>query len=466
MILKSKATVWFLAYDNNIDALIPEVWANESLAILEENMVAAQLVHRDFSDEIARYGDVVHTNRPGEFAAKRKTNADNVTIQDVTSTDVQVPLNQHVHVSFMIKDGEESKAMKDLIEMYMAPAMLAQARFIDQIILMQYPQFLANNAGALGGLTASNARDYILDVRNVMNRNKAYLDGRNFMLTPNAETTLLKLDLFTQAQQVGDNGTALQNATLGRKLGFNFFMTQNMASVAAGNTAKTGAVNLSGGYAKGSTVLVVDGFTGAVATGEWLTIAGDDTPYRIAAHTETATDTTGITLHTGLRKAVANDAVIKVYTGGAVNLVAGYAAGYAKEIVVDGFTVAPQVGQTVSFGASATSAVYGIIGVTGTTGITLDRPLDAALVNDAPVNIGPPGEYNLVIHRNAIALVVRPLALPKPQVGAMAAVVNYNGLSMRAVITYNGSAQGHLVTLDMLCGIAILDTNLGAVLLG
>jgi len=27
-------------YANNIDAFIPELWANESIAILEENMVA------------------------------------------------------------------------------------------------------------------------------------------------------------------------------------------------------------------------------------------------------------------------------------------------------------------------------------------------------------------------------------------------------------------------------------------
>ncbi len=33
-------------YANDIDALIPELWAQESLAILEESMVAANLVHR------------------------------------------------------------------------------------------------------------------------------------------------------------------------------------------------------------------------------------------------------------------------------------------------------------------------------------------------------------------------------------------------------------------------------------
>lgn len=33
-------------YDNSISAFIPQFWANESLAILEENMVMGNLVHR------------------------------------------------------------------------------------------------------------------------------------------------------------------------------------------------------------------------------------------------------------------------------------------------------------------------------------------------------------------------------------------------------------------------------------
>ena len=60
-------------YDNNLDAFIPELWAQEGLAILEENMVMANLVHRDFENEIAKFGDVVNTRRPGEFKIRRKT---------------------------------------------------------------------------------------------------------------------------------------------------------------------------------------------------------------------------------------------------------------------------------------------------------------------------------------------------------------------------------------------------------
>lgn len=460
------ADPFFAVYSNNVDALIPELWANESLAILEENMIAANLVHRDFEPVFAKFGDIVHTRRPGEFESLRKTVTDDVTVQDVTSTDVQVPLDQHVHVSFLIRDGEETLAFKDLVETYLSPAMLAQARFVDRVVLGQYAQFLSNGYGSLGGLSSANVKDRILGTRNLMNINKAYVESRNLIWCPTSETVALSLGEFTQAQDVGDQGFALREASLGRKFGFNNYMCQNMADVATGNTTSAGAINNSSGYSKGNTAsMTVDGITGAIATGTWFKVVGEDAPNQVTAHTETLGNTTAITPRYPLKAAVLNDAVITFYTPGAVNLVAGYAAGWGKPITIDGFTVAPKVGQIVSFGTSGTAAIYTVI-KGSTTSITLDRPLEAALANDDPVNIGPAGSYNWAFHRNALTLVIRPLQPPKAGTGALSTTVNMNNLSMRATITYDGTKQGHLVTLDMLVGVKVLDTNLGAVLLG
>lgn len=457
---KTRKRIALTRYANDVDAFIPELWANESLAILEENMVVSGLVHRDFENVIAQYGDVVNTRKPADFKAKRKDLSDNVTVQDAVATNVQVPLNQHVHTSFLIRDGEESKSFKSLIDEYMRPAMIAQARFIDQIVLGQHPQFWANFAGGLGLLSETTAKGFILDTREVLNKNKAPMSGRNLILTPDSETEVLKLDLFISAERVGDEGSALREASIGRKLGFDFFMAQNASSVAPGNSVATAAVNNGAGYPIGATAIVVDTVVGTFTAGEYVTIAGDDTPQRLAA----AAALLLTLVAPGLRRAVADNAVIVGYTFGEVNLAAGYAAGWSKEIVVDGFTVAPRVGQSVSFGTNTN--IYTIIDVTGLVGITLDRPLILAIVDNENVNLAPAGNYNFGFLRNALGLVVRPLAMPKAGTGALASVINHNNLSMRAVITYDGNKQGHLVTLDMLCGIAVLDVKLGAVMFG
>lgn len=286
------------------------------------------------------------------------------------------------------------------------------------------------------------------------------------ILTPNSEGTLLNLDLFTAANQVGDEGTALREASLGRKLGFNMFMCQNMASVHGAYTTVGGAINLTAGYAAGyAGAMVVDTFSGAVGVGQFVTINGYT--YQIKAHSETLGATTSLTLTSPLLAAVANNDVITAYQSAYLtNLVAGYAAGWQKAIAVDVGSDVIQVGQVVSFGVTIGAPVYTIIQTNGATSILLDRPLDVAVADDTAVNVGPVGDFNFAFHRNAIAIVVRPLALPKAGTGALSSVVNYNDLSMRATITYDGNKQGHLVTLDMLFGIAVLDENLGAVMLG
>jgi hypothetical protein len=455
-----------LMYANSLSAYNPAFWANESLAILMENMVIGNLVHRDFSPIVADFGDTVNTRKPGTFTAKRKDVTDDVTVQDSTATNVAVVLNQHVHTSFLIRDVEASKSMKNLIAEFLVPAMQAQARFVDQCLLGQVWQFAkaGNVVGGLGTLSESNVKQRMLALREKLNVNKAPTGNRNLIWTPSGETTALNVDLFLNAASTGDSGQALREASLGRKLSFNNYMCQNASQVSTGNTTKAGAVNNTAGYPIGTTTITVDGFTGAVTTGGWVTFAGDDTPQRITAHTETTGNTTQIVISPGLYVGIADNAVVTAYTPGAVNNASGYAAGWVKEITVDGFTVAPKVGQLVTFGTA--TDVYSIIQVNGTTGITLDRPLDAAIVDDAVVGIGPPGQANFSFLRNAMGMVIRPLALPPAPTGVNGSVINANNLSMRAVLTYDGNAQGTLVTLDMLWGVKVFDTALGAVLFG
>ena len=64
-----------------------------------------------------------------------------------------------------------------------------------------------------------------------------------------------------------------------------------------------------------------------------------------------------------------------------------------------------------------------------------------------------------------MALVSRPLSAA-PAGLALSSVASANGIGVRVTITYNGSQQGVLVTVDLLCGLEVLDTALGAVLIG
>lgn len=457
-------TLAYTMYENNNDALNPEVWANEALMVLESNLVMANLVHRDFEDEIANFGDTVNAHRPGTFKMKRKASGQDVTVQDATVEGIPVQLNQLGHVTFGIEDTERSTAMKDLFALHLVPAMQAMAVGIDSVLLAQKYAFLNNIVGKIG---TALTKQSLIDVQVKANGLKWPTTGRYGILTVNQDGDTKGITELTNAEKIGDDGTAMREGSIGRAFGTNWLMSQNNQAIAAGNTTVVGAVDNGSGYAKGATVLTVDGFTGALITGSWLTIAGDMTPLRIASHVETAGDTTQITLVSGLKSAVVNDAVITVYTPGAINNALGYAVNkkVMDGIVVDGFSVAPQSGQLVTFGTDAQSFAAFDDGTLSITKLNIDKPIKSALTNDEVVGIGPAGEFGLVFRKDAIAFVSRPLAEPPANSGVQSAVVNYNGLSVRVTMGYQMLAQKTLVTVDLLYGVDVIDANQGLLLL-
>ena len=477
-----KSVSW-ICYDNDFDiddrAWVPEIWAAETLMILESNLVIGALVHTDFEDEVKEFGDTVNTRKPGTFTAKRKGVNDDVTVQNATAEKVAIVLDQYFHTSFLVRDGQESLSFKDLVAEYLKPAAMSLAEAIDKVLMGQAFQFMANGVGNLGRYSESspgatgNVKGEILNTRQKMNENKAPVSGRNLILAPDSETEALKLDLFVSADKLGDDGTAMREASLGRKLGFDFFMAQNVSSIGpVGSGDYTyNADELASDAPAGALTCTTDG--SVIDAGQYFTLENDEQPLRC-----TVVSGAAVTFNRPLRVAVpAATSNLIEYIQGAVDLtghagVTTYPIGYAKQIRVDGVGD-PHVGQLVSFSSGATlrTGEYSIIDVEVVTAnttwlITLDRPLEAALLDGDIVNYGPIGDYNFAFTRNALALITRPLAKPKSGTGALSGIANYNNLSIRVVITYDGDKQGHLVTLDVLAGVKVLDVDQGAVMYG
>jgi hypothetical protein len=464
-------------YDNDNTAFVPELWAAEGLAILQENMVIANLVHRDFENEIRQFGDVVNTRRPGTFQIRRKQDGTTLQNQDASATNVQVPLDQWFYTSFTIKDGEASKSFQDLVDIYLRPGMMTIARSVDRAVLGRVHGFLGSptqRVGRLGNLAADNSKDFVLEAREQLNVNKAPLEGRNLVLAPISETALLKNELFIAAQQRGDFGTALESATLGRILGFDTYMDQNVNAVQQTSCdVSLGTVtNALAAAGRGAQAVTVDTAHNP-AVGEFLVVAGNDQPTYVTA---VATDHSTATLNEANKYATQAGAQYACYKACAV--AGSYATGWVASVQLSGYTNPPSIGQLVAFGTGSNRRNYTVIEsyvsdasgnpnpVGGYQAVYLDRPLELALGNTDPCYPGPAGALNMAFHRNAIALVTRPLAIPNNAMGVLAHVGVYNDIAMRVSMQYSITGGGTVVNLDILAGVAILDTNLCCVLQG
>lgn len=461
-------------YANDFSVLNPVIWANEAILQLQPNMVLGNLINRDFSNQVARFGDIVHALVPGTFQMNRKgATCDNIVIQDGSASSLQVALNQWPTVSFDVCDGEEDRSALDLVDTMLVPAVIALAQGIDRILAAQVHQFDSQGSGHLGLMTSSNVRDYILDARETMTRNNVPLLGRSMIIGPNTDTEALSLDSLVTAEKVGDGGTTLQTAILGERYGFQFVTAQSAPEVHGGQTTINTTLAAAAGI--GATTVTVASATGIVA-GQWLTIAGDDKPNQVSGVASAV-----LTLRYALTRSVASGAAVVIVAPGTVNLSGGYVGtqlsprviGWVKPITVAGFAnSAPQIGQSVSFGTDTN--IYSIIGLNiinasnGDFQITLDQPLVNAIANSAAVNLGPAGKYNFALLPNAFTLVNRPLPAPRTGTGASAKTVSdpINKISLRVTIGYDLYKQAHIVTIDTLMGVGVLNKALGATMFG
>ena len=452
---------------NDFSPFVPEWWANETLAILEENMVALGLVHRDFEPMFQMYGDVVNTRRPSEFVAIRKVKTDNITVQDATATNVQVTLDQHIHVSFQVNDLDQRSSMVDLISTYVKPAGLALARSADRVILGQYPRFLPNTVGSLQG--GSGGSGYMLQklasLKTKLDTQKAYEDGRNLIFSPTTESYFLGDPSSYNVNKAG-NAAERTKGEIGEIMGLRTFSAQNMADVLLNPTGVTKTVQASGASLVGATSIATDGWAAAtdIIVGDWVLINGFPTRVTAVSGTWASTATVmTLTVADGIANGVADNANIVAYKKVLINNASGYAAGWNKAIEFDGTGTGyePQVGQAVQIG----SAVYTLIAKPTATSMLLDRSLEALVADNAAIQPLPHGNYNFAFHRNAVTVAVRPLPPVPAGTGARSATINYNDLTVRATMGYDMLGQNMIVTLDFLMGVQVLDTNLGALLL-
>lgn len=437
---------------NNLTAWNPQLWAREGIEILKEKLIWANLVHRDFEPLVAKYGDTVNTRIPSEFLAEPYARGDTITLQDANATNVQVKLDQIADVSFTIYDTERTFSFADLITEYIDPLITALARVVDRKVAGQAPAFLNNTVGGMGMASSSTIRQYLVDADEKLNNLKVDENGRQFVFGSALKAKMLMENLFVKVNEAGDN-TALRRAWMGDLFGLNNYMSLSTPNC-IGATLATGTTT-SANIAAGATALAL---TAGRAIGQYFTIAGDMTPLRADG-----TGTTPGLIGRTPREATTSGAVVTTYAQGDVNhpTAGTYAIGWYKRIGVDG-TGVPKVGQLVSFGAG--TAEYVIVSIKGSD-IELDRPLEAAVADNAKINYGPVGSMNLAFKREAIALVNRPLDVPR--VGnAVVAVANAEDLSLRISMDWQQSTKSLVVSGDVLFGLKVLNGNNGCVVLG
>lgn len=233
---------------SNNEFLTVQDIARDSLLRLQNNLVMAALVHRDHSQEFASRGDTVQVKKPATFDAKDFSDTGPVSEQNIEEDKVLVKLDKIADVSVEVTSNQLTQNIQDFGEQVSEGAMQAIAQKIDKSLCELY-KFVPYHSGVENQIPDS--LEDIAQARRVLNENKAPFTQRRLVVDPETDAELLVLDALVHAEKSGTTD-ALREANIGRVMGFDTYMDQNIYAHDAGTLeAETNfSINATAGESK------------------------------------------------------------------------------------------------------------------------------------------------------------------------------------------------------------------------
>ena len=307
---------------NSLAVVAPKLLAQGLLA-LRENAVMPRLVNRDYESEAATKGATVTIPIPSAIA-DRAVAPDVVPPASVDSAPTQalIPLDQWREAPFHLTDKEVLESIDGIIPMQASEAVKSLVNFANAFIMSKY-KGIYGVFGAAGTTPFADNTSEATGSRKVLNNQLAPLDNRRFVIDPDAEANALDLRAF-QDMSFSGSAEAIVEGKINRKLGFDWFMDQQVPTHIAG--LATGTPLTDGTFVVGVTSIVTDGWTnditGILLEGDIITFAGDSQTYVVTADVDSGA-TTGpatIPIAPGLQLALADGVAITVTADHVVNL--------------------------------------------------------------------------------------------------------------------------------------------------
>jgi len=198
----------FTGASGDLDVMIPEVWYGKVNDFFRAELKAA-MFFEDWSDGVTEGGDVIHVPNITEMSANDKAVGSEVTLNSTTETKVDLTIDKHKEVSFVIEDAVASKVKKSYKaqRVYMENAGYTAAATLEDAILGLFSGFSNTVGDSSTDLNDSNIRKAIA----FLGSNEVPSRDRAFFLHPNVIwNQVMGIDKFTLVQNTGGADPVLQ----------------------------------------------------------------------------------------------------------------------------------------------------------------------------------------------------------------------------------------------------------------
>jgi hypothetical protein len=247
--------------------LTPSIIAKETLAILENNLVAAGKVNRQFENQFNKIGNTITVRKPNKFTV---TSGPGLSIQNVTEPSTAITISNQKHVDFQFSTSDLTLVIEEFSDRYLKPAAAKLANQVDYDVLTNY-QSIYNLRGTPG--TVPNNFSFIAAVGQRMDEGAVPQDGRVLILNSAANWNLATA--LSSGVYVRSVAEPAFKGFLASLANFEIYLDQNIQSQTVGNYSGTPLVN---GAGQTGSQIVTNGWTanitGLLNVGDVFTMAG------------------------------------------------------------------------------------------------------------------------------------------------------------------------------------------------
>jgi len=224
-----------LANPNNF--LTNQIVTYEALDVLENTDRASRIINREYSDQFkfggAVLGQTLSIRKPARYIGRL---GQAVAIEGITETYVPLTLAFQRGVDTQISSQDLELRIDDYRNRILKPQIARLANLIDQDVCL-LAQGLSNQVGT-PGVTPNSLTTY-LSAKTTLDNQACPMDGeRHMILNPAAESSIVDAlkGLFQDAEEIKQQ---YLEAEMGRSIGFDWAMDQNIAVLTVGTLAGT-----------------------------------------------------------------------------------------------------------------------------------------------------------------------------------------------------------------------------------
>ncbi len=247
--------------------LSPSILSKNTLAILENNLVAAGKVNRQFENQFNKIGATITVRMPNRFVV---SDGPSLSIQNIVEPSTALTISNQKHVDFQFSQSELMLTIEEFSDRYLKPAAVKLANQLDYDVLSNFTGFY-NEVGTPG--TVPNAFSYIAAVGERMDNFAVPQDGRVLVLGTKANWSLA--NALSSGNYVRSVAEPAFKGYLASLANMEIYEDQNIQSQTVGSYSGTPIVTTGG--QTGSEIVTSgwgDGITDLLNVGDIITFAG------------------------------------------------------------------------------------------------------------------------------------------------------------------------------------------------